>query len=93
VVEREANFETLRAAGPVIWLKASPDAIVQRICGDDQRPSLTGDKSFTEEVSEVLQRRTPLYQRISHFQVDTDQRSAEEVAREICRLLGARWAK
>ncbi len=63
VIERDANFEMLRNAGPVVWLQASPATIVARIGGDDQRPSLTGTKTFTDEVVEVLQRRTPLYQR------------------------------
>jgi len=87
VIEREANFEVLRAAGPVFWLKASTETIVQRIQGDDQRPSLTGTKSFTDEVAEVLQRRTSLYGRIAHHEIDTDRRTIEEVADEIQRLL------
>ena len=87
VVEREANFAVLRRAGPVIWLKASVATIVRRIAGDSQRPSLTGTKSFTDEVAEVLERRTPLYQRIAHYEVDTDSRTVAEVAAEIERLL------
>jgi shikimate kinase len=83
VIEREANFDVLRAAGPVVWLKASVETIVGRIQGDDQRPSLTGTHSFTDEVAQVLERRTPLYQRISHVQVDTDSLSVEEVAARI----------
>ncbi len=77
----------LRAAGPVIWLKAQPATIVQRIGGDDQRPSLTGTKSFTDEVVEVLERRTPLYERIAHHQIDTDTLSVQAVADAICQLL------
>ncbi len=87
VVERPANVAVLRAAGPVFWLKASPPVIVQRIQTDDQRPSLTGNASFTDEVVEVLERRTPLYARLAHHEVDTDQRSEDQVAAEICRLL------
>ena len=83
VIEREANFAVLRAAGPVIWLKAAVSTIVARIQGDTQRPSLTGAKSFTDEVAEVLERRTPLYRRIAHHAVDTDQRSVSEIAAEI----------
>ena len=89
VIERENNFAVLRDAGPVVWLKATTPTIVRRIQGDDQRPSLTGAKSFTDEVAEVLERRTPLYQRISHLEVDTDDRTIEEVAAEICRQLEA----
>jgi shikimate kinase len=86
VIEREKNFSVLRNAGPVVWLKASPEIIVQRIGGDCQRPSLTGNKSFTDEVVEVLRRRTPLYERISHYQVETEGRSVDEVARVIGQL-------
>ena len=66
VVEREANFAQLRAAGPVVWLRAAPATIVRRIQGDTERPSLTGAKSFTDEVVEVLARREPLYRRLAH---------------------------
>ena len=59
---------------------------MSRIEGDDQRPSLTGTKSFTEEVEEVLERRRPLYRRIAHYEVDTEGRTVEEVAAEACRL-------
>jgi shikimate kinase len=90
VIEREANSERLRAAGPVVWLKASTATIVSRIQGDTQRPSLTGAKSFTDEVDEVLQRRTPLYRRIAHHEVDTDGRPIEDIAEQIVSLVRAR---
>ena len=90
VVERETNIITLQATGPVIWLKASTQSIVERIGGDDQRPSLTGTKSFTDEVAEVLKRRTPLYRRIAHCEVDTDRQTIADVASEICRFVNLR---
>lgn len=80
VVEREANLQSLRANGRVFWLRAIPSTIVARIGGDQQRPSLTGSKSFTEEVEEVLARREPLYQRIAHEHIDTDGRSLDDLA-------------
>jgi shikimate kinase len=85
VVEREANFPVLRAAGRVIWLTARPDTIVRRIGGDTQRPSLTGQKSFTEEVVEVLARREPLYRRLAHAVVATDDRSLGAIAADVVR--------
>ncbi|TWU45278.1 Shikimate kinase 2 [Novipirellula aureliae] len=87
VIEREANFEPLRNAGIVIWLKAKPETIVNRIGGDDQRPSLTGTSSFTDEVVEVLRRRTPLYQRIAHHEIDTDNVMPAKIADEIVDLI------
>jgi len=87
VVEREANASVLRASGPVFWLTASVGAIVRRIQGDDQRPSLTGSRSFTAEVSEVLARRIPLYRKLSNFEVSTDGRSPSDIAAEIAASL------
>jgi shikimate kinase len=80
VVEREANFDSLRAGGLVFWLRATPATIVARIGNDRSRPSLTGDKSFTDEVSEVLARREPLYRRIAHQEIDTDGRTIDDLA-------------
>jgi shikimate kinase len=88
VVEREANFDVLRSAGPVIWLKAAPATIVSRIQGDTQRPSLTGNKSFTDEVTEVLQRREPLYRRLAQHEVDTDRLTPAEIVQQIGEWLG-----
>jgi shikimate kinase len=87
VVEREVSVAALREHGRVFWLKATPATIVARIGRDSNRPALTGGKSFTEEVSEVLQRRTPLYQAIAHEVIDTDGRSLADIAAEIER----RW--
>lgn len=80
VVERDGNVECLRQGGRVFWLRATPTTIVARIGGDRSRPSLTGSKTFTEEVEEVLARREPLYQRMAHEQIDTDARSVEDLA-------------
>ncbi len=89
VVEREANFQVLRAGGKVFWLRATPTTIVGRIGGDKARPSLTGSKSFTEEVEEVLGRRTPLYERLAHAAIDTDGRSLDDLAATIARRFRA----
>jgi shikimate kinase len=85
VVEREANFTSLRSGGKVFWLRATPETIVKRIGGDTTRPSLTGSKSFTEEVEEVLRQRTLLYERLAHFSIDTDGRNVEDLAASIAR--------
>jgi shikimate kinase len=85
VVEREANVAVLRSAGKVFWLTAEVKTIVARIQGDAERPSLTGAKSFTDEVAEVLARREPLYRRLADHVVATDGRTIDAVADEIAR--------
>ena len=78
-----------RPGWPGHRLRATPETIVGRIGGDKSRPSLTGTKSFTAEVEEVLQRRTPLYERVAHDTIDTDGRSLDDLAATIARRFRA----
>jgi shikimate kinase len=80
VIERPENIDALQANSRIIWLKASVGAIVSRIQGGTERPSLTGGKSFTEEVAEVLERRIPKYRSAAQYDIDTDQLTPEQVA-------------
>lgn len=83
VIVRDGNITSLRGNGKVVWLTASVQTIVERIGGDNQRPSLTGTKSFTEEVEEVLSQRLPLYRKACDIEVTTDNRPIEEIVSEI----------
>ena len=89
VVERPENIAALRENGCLIWLKASVATIVSRIEGGSDRPALTEGKSFTDEVAEVLERRTPLYRQAAMHEIDTDGFAPEEIAAEIVML----WQK
>jgi len=86
VIERPENIKALKTNSCIIWLKASTKAIVSRIQGDTERPSLTGEKSFTEEVAEVLERRTPIYARAAQYEIDTEQLTPEQVADNIIEI-------
>jgi shikimate kinase len=90
VVTRPRNVEALRRAGLVFLLRADLAEIVRRIGSTQDRPSLTGTKSFTEEVEEVLAVRRPLYEAAADFVVDTSKLGAEEAAEEIAGLYLAR---
>ena len=80
VIERSENIDALCTNGIIIWLKASVDAIVSRIEGGTERPSLTGVKSFTDEVEEILDRRIPKYAAAAQYEIDTDDLTPEQVA-------------
>ena len=86
VIERPENIEALQTNSHIIWLKASVDTIVSRIEGGTERPSLTGGKSFTEEVAEVLERRTPKYKSAAQYEIDTDQLTPEQVADRVIEI-------
>ena len=62
VILRPENVVSLKSNGVLFWLTAEVNTIVSRIGGDTNRPSLTGTKSFVDEVEEVLRDRFPKYQ-------------------------------
>lgn len=86
VIERAENIEALSKNGRIFWLKASVDIIVSRIKSGTHRPALVAGKTFTEEVAEVLERRTPLYENAAHFVVETDKISPYQVAEKLIEL-------
>lgn len=85
---RPQNVEALKRNGRLYWLKASVETIASRICGDDQRPSLTGGKSFVDEIAEVLAQREEKYRAASDEAIDTDGLSVEQVAERILSSMG-----
>lgn len=87
VVERPGNIALLRKNARVFWLKASVETIVARIRHGMDRPALTSGKTFTEEVAEVLARRTPLYRDAADASIDTDGLTPEQVADRIIGFL------
>jgi shikimate kinase len=86
VIERPENIDALHTKGIMIWFKASVDVIVSRIEGGTQRPSLTGAKSFTDEVEEVLDRRTPKYTAAAQHEIDTDPLTPDQVAGRVVEI-------
>jgi shikimate kinase len=91
-VLRTENREAIRAAGPVVWLRANVDTILERMTADSatasRRPNLT-EAGGRAEVTELLAARTPLYQECATLTVETDGKSAAEIVREIIAKLDA----
>jgi shikimate kinase len=86
VIERPENVDALHANGIIIWLRASVNVIVSRIEGGTERPSLTGVKSFTDEVEEVLGRRIPKYTAAAQYEIDTDHLTPDQVADRVIEI-------
>ncbi|MBI4643398.1 MAG: shikimate kinase [Deltaproteobacteria bacterium] len=86
VVLDPENVEILRKNGVVVWLRADPGTIRQRLSRDEpkesQRPSLTGGGTL-DEVEEVLQSRQPMYAAAAHVVIDTAGQSIEQVAEKV----------
>lgn len=84
---RAQNVEALKKKGILFWLTASVETIVKRIGGDNQRPSLTGTKSFVDEIHDVLRERTPKYQEAADHIITTDGRSINQLVETLLTLV------
>ena len=83
VIERSENIPALRTNGVIFWLQASVDVVVSRIVDGTERPALIEGKTFTEEVAEVLERRTPLYSEAAQHIINTDDMTPDQVSDSI----------
>ncbi len=87
VVLHQDLMEEIAGKSLIVWLKASPEVICERMRRDPatagQRPSLTGEEDLEAEVEAVLKERLPLYRRFSHMEFDTGAVAPEDVAEEI----------
>ncbi len=86
---REKSRLLMKKNGLVFWLTASPKTIALRMNLDattvNRRPSLTG-LSPLQEIEEVLAKRTPIYQDVAHYVINTENRSLEEIVNQIFNL-------
>ena len=84
-----------RAAGPVVWLQASPDTVAARLSGDavtaSQRPNLTSAGGI-EELRAIVRQREPLYRETACLSIITDERPAADIAGEILSQLAPHLA-
>ncbi len=82
VVLDQRNIRDLQKNGWIVWLKASPEIIRERMLRDKEsgftRPTLTG-KDPIDEIKEVLDKRTPFYKKAAHLVIETDNFSQEKL--------------
>jgi shikimate kinase len=82
VVLMEQNRINLKKNGIVIYLKASPDLLMNRTEKDRNRPLLqTGNRLKT--IKELLEVREPLYEEIADFIIDTDGHTVRKIVNNI----------
>ena len=83
---KEENRRAMRESGKVVWLMARPNTILERMSGDvttaQRRPSLTQCGAL-QEIVQLLAVREPIYRETADLAIDTEDRSAEDLAAEI----------
>jgi shikimate kinase/3-dehydroquinate synthase len=85
VVLNERNRRLMRHRGWVIYLRASPETLWQRLQHTTDRPLLRTELPY-ETLQAIAQQREPLYQE-ADWVIDTDALCPEEVADAIVRVL------
>lgn len=79
----------MKAAGTVVWLRASVETLAARLNADDsttdRRPDLTPEGG-RREIERLLAQRAPLYRDCADVLVETDGRTVEEI---VARILAA----
>ena len=88
LVLKPENAELLKRNGKIFFLRASFETLLKRVRADETRPLLKDTGKTAERLGELLRERTPVYELVADFIVDTDERTIEETAREIVRLAG-----
>lgn len=86
VVLNPRNIEALRETGRVIWLKAQPETLYQRLQEDDSRPLLKNNLTISY-INALLTERWAKYEAAADFTVDTDTSSIEEISKMIIHRL------
>lgn len=77
IVTRPENLEILPEAGYVIWLKASPETIYERVRRNRNRPLLQVDDPMAT-IRDMLEQRSGLYEKAMDFSISTDGLSLDE---------------
>lgn len=75
------NYGVLRGAGTVVYLRAAPDTLRERVGDGRDRPMLAGDTG--RRFDALLAERAPVYESAADLLVDTDDRTPAEIAAEI----------
>lgn len=81
---RKENRTIIKKLGTVVYLKASPETIYERIKDDTSRPLLNTDDPM-KKIRMMMQERSGIYSMAADIEVDTDGKLCRDIADEIIR--------
>jgi shikimate kinase len=90
VVLAPESRRLLAARGTVVYLRATPEHLYERVRQDRNRPLLAAGNPLAR-LRELYRERDPLYRSIADLVVDTGRQSAQVLARGLLEKLGERW--
>lgn len=82
VVLKEENRRLLQEHGKIFYLHTSCENLIRRVEGDHSRPLLRGG-DVERKVRELTKQRDSVYRAAADYIIETDGKTAEEVAKAI----------
>jgi shikimate kinase len=82
----EKNRDRLRTRGTVVYLRASVRDLLNRTRHDKNRP-LVQAADPRARLTELYEKRDPLYREVAHLTVDTGNQSLTSLVNRLCQLL------
>ncbi len=86
LVLKPENTEMLKKKGKIFFLRASHETLVKRVRADETRPMLKNTGKMVETLKDLLKERTPVYEHVADFTIDTDGLTCDEVAQMVIEL-------
>ena len=90
VVLAEENRRRLAARGTVVYLRARPEDLFERVRHDKNRPLLAGGDALGK-LRSLFAERDPLYRSIADVVIDTGKQGVTALARDLLGKLGEGW--
>jgi shikimate kinase len=82
------NRKLIRSSGTVVWLRAEPQRLAERVGDGAGRPLLEGDKG--EILARLLTERAPHYAEVADAVIDVDLLTPDQVADRVLDAAGLR---
>lgn len=83
---QEENHVLLRELGTSVYLKAARKTLVDRLQGDTSRPLLQGGE-LEHKITDLMQKRETIYERVADKIIVTDQKSPEQIISELAQWM------
>lgn len=83
---KEENRELLKKLGTVIYLRAEPDTIYERLKNDTSRPLLRGENP-RGKIEAMIKQRGSVYELAADYIIDVDAKGYETIIGEILEAL------
>ena len=88
LVLKKENNELLQKNGKIVFLRASIETLAKRLKVDGERPLLqTSTENIRDRLANLLKERSPIYEHVADYIVDVDDKTPEEIAKEIVKTV------